>query len=75
MLVIHFRNIFMGKEKRKKTVNVLIALSISYKSCLKTFLKWFINNCLASINITQNTKTKQITDYHYQFESWLSWRW
>lgn len=75
MLVFHFSNVFIGKENKNKKINVLTAFSISHKSCLKTFLKWSINNCLTPINMTQNTKTKQITDYHYQFESWLTWRW
>ena len=32
-------------EKEKKKINVLIAFSIFHKSDIKTFLKWFINNC------------------------------
>ena len=31
----------MGKEK--KTINVLIAFFIFYKSDVKTFLKWILN--------------------------------
>ena len=30
-------------EKKKKTINVLIGFFISYKSDVKTFLKWIIN--------------------------------
>ena len=29
--------------KKKKTINVLIAFFISYKSDVKTFLKWILN--------------------------------
>ena len=36
-----FLESFYGK---KKVINVLTAFSIFYKNCVKTFLKWFINN-------------------------------
>ena len=32
----YFRKVFM--EEKKKTINILIAFSISYKNCDKTFL-------------------------------------
>ena len=32
--------------KRKKIINFLIAFFISYKSGIKTFLKWIVNDCL-----------------------------
>ena len=35
----------MGKEK-KKTINILTAFSILYKSNVKTFLKWIVNQWL-----------------------------
>ena len=39
----------MGKEKK---INVLTAFIISYKSGVKTFLKWIINQCpKALVNI------------------------
>ena len=41
---MHFRKNFIEKEK-KKTNNVLTTFSIFHKSVIKTFLKWFINNC------------------------------
>ena len=31
--------------KEKKQLIVLMALYIFHKSCVKTLLKWFINNC------------------------------
>ena len=30
-------------EKKKKTMNVLIAYFVSYKSDVKTFIKWIVN--------------------------------
>ena len=33
----------MGKEK--KTINILTVFFISYKSDVKTFLKWIVNKC------------------------------
>ena len=33
---------FYGKRKKKKTINILTAFFISYKSDVKTFLKWII---------------------------------
>ena len=38
-LIIHLKKVFMGKEKK----NVLIVFFISYKSDVKTFLKWIVN--------------------------------
>ena len=35
-----FKEIFMGK---KKTINVLTAFFIFHKRCVKTFLKWIVN--------------------------------
>ena len=32
--------------KRKKIINVLIVFFISYKSGIKTFLKWIVKDCL-----------------------------
>ena len=29
----------------KKTINILTAFFISHKSCVKTFLKWIVNQC------------------------------
>ena len=37
------KEVFMEKEK-KKTINVLTTFSISYKNCVKIFLKWIINH-------------------------------
>ena len=34
--------------KRKKTINVLTVFFIFYKSNVKTFLKWIVNQCLKS---------------------------
>ena len=34
----------MGKAK-KKSINVLTAFFISYKSDVKIFLKWIVNQC------------------------------
>jgi len=31
-------------KKRKKSINVLTAFSISHKSGIKTFLKWIVNH-------------------------------
>ena len=31
------------EERKKKTINVLIAFFISHKSSVKTFLKWIVN--------------------------------
>ena len=42
-------------RKRKKVINILIVYFISYKSDVKTFLKWIINQCrTALINMTLN---------------------
>ena len=30
-------------EKKKKTINVLTAYFVSYKSDVKTFIKWIVN--------------------------------
>ena len=38
------KEVFMEKEKKKKTINVLTTFSISYKNCVKIFLKWIINH-------------------------------
>ena len=35
---------FYGKRK-KKTINVLTVFFIFYKSDVKTFLKWILNQC------------------------------
>ena len=35
-----FKEIFYGK---KKIINILTAFFISHKSCIKTFLKWIVN--------------------------------
>ena len=32
-----------GKKEKEKTINVLIAFSISHKSGVKLFLKWIVN--------------------------------
>ena len=34
---------FYEKRKKKKAINILIAFFISYKSDVKNFLKWIIN--------------------------------
>ena len=39
-----FKENFYGKRK-EKTINVLTAFFISYKSGIKTFLKWIVNQC------------------------------
>ena len=39
-----FKESFYGKRK-KKTINVLIVFSISYKSGVKTLLKCIVNQC------------------------------
>ena len=39
-----FKGSFYGKRK-EKTINVLTAFFISYKSGIKTFLKWIVNQC------------------------------
>ena len=40
-------------EKEKKAINALIAFFISYKSDIKTFLKWILNQCYtALVNMT-----------------------
>ena len=33
-------------EKRKKTINILTAFFISYKSDVKNFFNWILNQCL-----------------------------
>ena len=38
------KKIFYGKRK-KKTINVLTVFFIFYKSDVKTFLKWILNQC------------------------------
>ena len=40
-----FKENFYGKRK-EKTINVLTVFFISYKSGIKTFLKWIVNQCL-----------------------------
>ena len=40
-----FEENFYGKRK-KKTIYILIAFFISHKSCVKTFLKWIVTQCL-----------------------------
>ena len=37
-----FKESFYSK---KKTINILTAFFISYKSGVKTFLKWIVNQC------------------------------
>ena len=37
------KKVFMGKEKKKN--NVLTAFFISYKSDVKTFFNWILNQC------------------------------
>ena len=32
-------------KKKKKTINILRVYYISYKSSIKTFLKWIVNYC------------------------------
>ena len=44
-LIIHLKKVFIGKEKKKKVINVLTAFFISYKNCIKTFQKWIVNQC------------------------------
>ena len=39
-----YKESFYGKWK-KKVINILAAFFISHKSCIKTFLKWIINEC------------------------------
>ena len=40
-------------EKKKKVINIFTAFFISYKSNVKTFLKWILNQCCtALINMT-----------------------
>ena len=39
-----FKESFYGKRK-EKTINVLTAFFISYKSGIKIFLKWIVNQC------------------------------
>ena len=43
VIVYSFSKVFIGKEK--KIINVLTAYSNFHQSDIKTFLKWFINNC------------------------------
>ena len=43
-----FKENFYGKEKN--SINVLTVFYISYKNCVKTFLKFFINNCTKDIH-------------------------
>ena len=40
-LIIHLNKNFMGKVKKK--INVLTVFFISYKSGVKTCLKWIVN--------------------------------
>ena len=35
--------------KKKNTINILIAFSISHKSSMKTFVKWFIIICWSNL--------------------------
>ena len=35
----------MGKDKKKKSINVLTVFFIFHKSDVKTFLKWIVNKC------------------------------
>jgi len=46
-----FKNIFRNflLEKEKKKLIFLTTFYISHESCVKTFLNWFINNCLKGI--------------------------
>ena len=37
------KEMLIGKGKKKKTINVLIAFFFSHKSGVKTFLKWIVN--------------------------------
>ena len=37
------KKIFM--EKEKKTINILTVFFISHKNCVKTFLKYIVNQC------------------------------
>ena len=39
-----FKEKFYEKRK-KKTINILTAFFIFHKSCVKTFLKWIVNQC------------------------------
>ena len=39
-----FKESFYGKRK-KKTINILTILFIFHKNCVKTFLKWIVNQC------------------------------
>ena len=40
-------------EKEKKVIKVLTAFFISYKSDVKTFLKWILNQCRTTlVNMT-----------------------
>ena len=38
-----FKESFYGKNKKKKTINVLTAFFISIKNGIKSFLKWIFN--------------------------------
>ena len=38
-----FKEIFYGKKKGKKKINILTTFFIFHKSGIKTFLKWIIN--------------------------------
>ena len=38
-LIIHLKKVFMGK----KTINILTVFFIFYKSDVKIFLKWIVN--------------------------------
>ena len=36
---------FIGKDNKKKTINILTFFFISHKSGVKIFLKWIVNQC------------------------------
>ena len=44
----YFKEVFIKTENRQ-LINVLTTFLISYKSAIKTFLEWFINNYHKSI--------------------------
>ena len=44
-------------KNEKKVINILIVFFISYKSDIKTFLKWILNQCrTALVNMTLGAK-------------------
>ena len=40
-----FKENFYRKRKKKKAINILTVFFIFYKSGIKTFLKWILNQC------------------------------